>query len=346
MKAMVYHDYGTPDVLKCEDVEMPSPKENQVLLEVHAAAVNPLDCGLMKGQPYFMRFLFGFPNPKVTHPGRDVAGEVQAVGPGVTRFKAGDEVFGVCTAGGWLNKCDGAFAEYACTLETGLAMKPDIMTFEQAAAAPIAALTALQGLRDKGQIKSGQKVLINGAAGGVGTFAVQIAKTFGAEVTGVCSTRNVEMVHRIGADHVIDYTQMDFTKSAEKYDLIFDLVGNHSFVELRRVLVPKGIFVGAGVVGAPKTITGMLGGLVSTIVVSLFVSQKYATFVAKANTDDLNAIRELMASGKVTPVVDRAFDLSETAEAMRYQDQGHARGKIVITVPVNRQTSASYGARR
>ena len=345
MKAMVYYDYGTPDVLKCEELEMPSPKESQVLLKVHAAAVNPLDLGLMKGQPYFMRFLFGFPKPKVTHPGRDVAGEVQAVGPGVTRFKPGDEVFGVCTAGGWLNKCDGAFAEYACTLESGLAMKPDNMTFEQAAAAPIAALTALQGLR-KGQIKSGQKVLINGAAGGVGTFAVQIAKTFGAEVTGVCSTRNVEMVHRIGADHVVDYTQIDFTKSPEKYDLIFDLVGNHSFVELRRVLVPKGIFVGAGVVGAPKTITGMLGGLVSTIVVSLFVSQKYATFVAKANSEDLNVIREMMASGKVMPVIDRAFDLSETAEAMRYQDLGHARGKLVITVPVDRQTSQSCGARK
>jgi NADPH:quinone reductase-like Zn-dependent oxidoreductase len=345
MKAMVYYDYGTPDVLKCEELEMPSPKESQVLLKVHAAAINPLDLGLMKGQPYFMRFLFGFPKPKVTRPGRDVAGEVQAVGPGVTRFKPGDEVFGVCTAGGWLNKCDGAFAEYACTLESGLAMKPDNMTFEQVAAAPIAALTALQGLR-KGQIKSGQKVLINGAAGGVGTFAVQIAKTFGAEVTGVCSTRNVEMVHRIGADHVVDYTQIDFTKNPEKYDLIFDLVGNHSFVELRRVLVPKGIFVGAGVVGAPKTITGMLGGLVSTIVVSLFVSQKYATFVAKANSEDLNVIREMMASEKVMPVIDRAFDLSETAEAMRYQDLGHARGKIVITVPVDRQTSQSCGARK
>ena len=335
MKAMAYHEYGTPDVLKCEEVENPVPNDNQVLIKVHAAAVNPLDCGLMKGEPYFMRFLFGFPKPKVTRPGRDVAGEVQAVGRGVTRFKPGDEVFGVCTAGGWMNKCDGAFAEYACTLETGLAMKPDNVTFEQAAAAPIAALTALQGLRDKGQIKPGQKVLINGAAGGVGTFAVQIAKALGAEVTGVCSTRNVEMVRRIGADDVVDYTQMDFTKSAEKCDLIFDLVGNHPFVELRRVLVPHGIFVGAGVVGAPKSIVGMLGGLISTIVVSLFVSQRYATFVAKANADDLNVIRELMASGKVIPVVDRVFDLSETAEAMRYQDQGHARGKVIITVPVN-----------
>jgi NADPH:quinone reductase-like Zn-dependent oxidoreductase len=332
---MVYHDYGTPDVLKCEEVEIPSPRENEVLLKVHAAAVNPLDCGLMKGQPYFMRFLFGFPKPRVTRPGRDVAGEVQAVGRGVTQFKVGDEVFGVCTAGGWMRKCDGAFAECARTLESGIAMKPDSVTFEQAASAPIAALTALQGLRDKGQIKAGQKVLINGAAGGVGTFAVQIAKSFGAEVTGVCSTRNLEIVRRIGADHVVDYTQQDFTRSSEKYDLIFDLVGNHPFAELRRVLVPKGIFIGAGVVGAPKSILGMVRGLVTTIVVSLFVSQRYATFVAKANTDDLNAIRELMASGKVIPVVDRVFDLSETAEAMRYQDQGHARGKVVITVPVN-----------
>ena len=333
MKAMVYHDYGTPDVLHCEEVQSSVPNDNQVLIKVHAAAVNPLDCGLMKGQPYFMRFLFGFPKPKVTRPGRDVAGEVQATGRGVSHFKVGDEVFGVCTAGGWMAKCDGAFAEYACTLESGIAMKPDNVTFEQASAAPIAALTALQGLRDKGQIKPGQRVLINGAAGGVGTFAVQIAKAFGAEVTGVCSTRNVEMVRRIGADHAIDYTQKDFAKSTEKYDLILDLVGNHPFSELRRVLVPKGIFVGAGVLGAPKSILGMMRGLVSAIVLSLFVSQRYATFVAKANTDDLNAIRELMASGKVIPVVDRVFDLSAAAEAMRYQDQGHARGKIVLAIP-------------
>jgi NADPH:quinone reductase-like Zn-dependent oxidoreductase len=333
MKAIVYHDYGSPDVLACEELEIPSPKENQVLLKVHAAAVNPLDCGLMKGRPYFMRLLFGFPKPKVTRPGRDVAGVVQAVGPGVTSFKPGDEVFGVCTGGGWMSRCDGAFAEFACTLETGIVLKPASVTFEQAASAPIAALTALQGLRDKGRIEPGQKVLINGAAGGVGTFAVQIARTLGAEVTGVCSTRNVEMVRRIGASSVIDYTQADFTRSAEKYDLIFDLVGNHSFAELRRVLVPKGIFVGAGVVGAPKSILRMVGGLVSTLVVSLFVSQRYATFVAKVDTADLNAIRELMASGKVTPVVDRVFDLSETADAMRYQDRGHARGKVVIAIP-------------
>jgi NADPH:quinone reductase-like Zn-dependent oxidoreductase len=335
MKAMVYHTYGSPDVLHCEEVENPIPSDSQVLIRVRAAAVNPLDCGLMKGKPYLMRFLFGFPKPKVTRPGRDVAGQVQAVGRSVTQFKPGDEVFGVCTAGGWMNKCDGAFAEYACTLETGLVMKPDTVTFEQAASASIAALTALQGLRDKGQMKAGQRVLINGAAGGVGTFAVQIAKAFGAEVTGVCSTRNVEMVRRIGADHVVDYTQRDFTKSGEKYDMIFDLVGNHSFVEIRRVLVPRGVFVGAGVVGAPKSIIGMLGALISTILVSLFVSQKYVTFVAKANAKDLNAVGELMASGKIIPIIDRVFELSDTAEAMRYQDQGHARGKVVITVPFN-----------
>src|SRR5215469_734090 len=200
MKAMVYHTYGSSDVLHCEDVENPIPSDSQVLIKVRAAAVNPLDCGLMKGEPYFMRLLFGFPKPRVSRPGRDVAGQVQAVGRSVTRFKPGDEVFGVCTAGGWMNKVDGAFAEYACTLETAVVMKPDNVTFEQAASAPIAALTALQGLRDKGQMKAQQRILINGAAGGVGTFAVQIAKAFGAEVTGVCSTRNVEMVLRIGAD--------------------------------------------------------------------------------------------------------------------------------------------------
>jgi len=335
MKAMVYHDYGPPDVLKCEEIEIPTPKENQVLLRVRAAAVNPLDCGLMKGKPYLMRFLFGFPKPKTTRPGRDVAGQVEAVGRNVTQFKPGDEVFGVCTAGSWMDKVDGAFAEYACTLENALVTKPENITFEQAASVPIAALTALQGLRDKGHIQPGQSVLINGAAGGVGTFAVQIAKALGAQVTGVCSSRNVEMVRKIGADHVVDYTQKDFTKSGENYDLIFDLVANHSFVEIRRVMNPNGVFVGAGVVGAPKSIIGMLGGLISTILVSLVVSQRYATFVAKVNTKDLKVIRELMASGKVIPVIDRVFQLSETAEAMRHQDQGHARGKIVISVPCN-----------
>jgi len=333
MKAMVYHTYGSPDVLHCEDVEKPTPSDNQVLIRVRAAAVNPLDCGLMKGKPYFMRFLFGFPRPKVTRPGRDVSGQVEAVGRSVKQFKPGDEVFGACTAGNWMKKVDGAFAEYACTLETALVLKPQNVTFEQAASTPVAALTALQGLRDKGRIQPGQRVLINGAAGGVGTFAVQIAKALGAEVTAVCSTRNVEMVQRIGADHVVDYTQKDFTKSGEQYDVIFDLVGNHSFLENRRALVPKGIFVGAGVVGGPKSILGMLGGLISTIVVSLFVSQKYATFVAKVDTNDLHVMRELMASGKVTPIVDQVFQLSEAGEAMRYQDQGHARGKIVIALP-------------
>jgi NADPH:quinone reductase-like Zn-dependent oxidoreductase len=335
MKAMVYHDYGPPDVLKCEEAEIPSPKEDQVLLRVRAAAVNPMDCGLMKGKPYFMRFLFGFPKPRVTRPGRDVAGQVEGVGRSVTRFKPGDEVFGVCTGGSWMAKVDGAFAEHVCTLETALVVKPENLTFEQAASVPIASLTALQGLRDKGCIQPGQNVLINGAAGGVGTFAVQIAKALGARVTGVCSTQNVDMVRRIGADHVIDYTRQDFTKGDEKYDLVFDLVGNHSFIEIRRVLIPNGVFVGAGVVGAPKSMIGMLGGLISTILVSLVVSQRYAAFVAKVNKNDLNVMCELLASGKVTPVIDRVFPLSETAAAMRYQDQGHARGKVVVTVPTN-----------
>ena len=232
-----------------------------------------------------------------------------------------------------MDKVDGAFPEYVCTLENALVTKPENITFEQAASAPIAALTALQGLRDKGRIRPGQNVLINGAAGGVGTFAVQIAKALGAQVTGVCSSRNVEMVRKIGADHVVDYTLKDFTKGSEKYDLIFDLVGNHSFVEIRRVMIADGVFVGAGVVGGPKSIIGMLGGLILTILVSLVVSQRYATFVAKVNSKDLEVIRQMMASGRVIPIIDQVFPLSKTADAMRYQDQGHARGKIVITVP-------------
>jgi NADPH:quinone reductase-like Zn-dependent oxidoreductase len=333
MKAMVYHEYGSPDVLRCEEVGIPEPKESQVLLRIRAASVNPMDCGLMKGRPYIMRLVFGLPRPKVTRPGRDLAGLVEAVGQGVTRFTPGDEVFGVCTSGGWMSKCDGAFAEYACTLETGIVLKPERVTFEQAAAAPIAALTALQGLRDKGHIQSGQKVLINGAAGGVGTFAVQIAKSFGAEVTAVCSTRNVEMVRRIGADHVIDYTNEDFTKSEQKFALIFDLVGNHSFRACRRVLKADGIFVGAGVLGAPQSILGMLAGLVTTLAMSKFVSQKFVSFMAKINTEDLNVIGGLMASGKVVPVIDRVYPLTEAPEAMSYVDERHARGKVVITPP-------------
>src|ERR1043165_1149949 len=240
MKAIVYHSYGSSDVLKFEEIEKPAPKDDEVLIEVRAAAVNPLDWRMMKGVPYIARKLFRLPAPSITQPGRpgrDVAGEVKAVGRNVTEFKPGDEVFGVCL---------GALAEYACASESKLVMKPDNVTFEQAAAVPVAAVTALQGLRDKGQIRAGQKVLINGAAGGVGTFAVQIAKHYGAEVTGVCSTRNVELVRSLGADHVVDYTQEDFLDLPDRYDVILDCIGNKSASQLKSMLNPKGRCLGVG----------------------------------------------------------------------------------------------------
>jgi len=260
---------------------------------------------------------------KDTRQGHDVAGQVETVGKDVTQFKLGDEVFGVCR---------GAFAEYACASESKLAMKPDNVTFEQAASVPIAALTALQGLRDKGQIQPGQKVLINGAAGGVGTFAVQIAKSFGADVTGVCSTRNVDMVRSIGADRVIDYTQQDFTKSGQRYDLIFDLVANHSLSAFRRVLNPKGIYVGAGI-GPGGSMIGFLARAALTApVLSRFVNQKFVIFIAKITKEDLTVMRDLMASRKVTPVIEKRHRLSEVSEAIRYLATGHARAKLVITL--------------
>jgi NADPH:quinone reductase-like Zn-dependent oxidoreductase len=261
----------------------------------------------------------------MTRPGRDVAGVisegVEAVGRNVTQFKPGDEVFGAC---------NGAFAEYACARESALASKPTNMSFEQVASVPVAGLTALQGLRDKGQIQPGQKVLINGAAGGVGTFAVQIAKAFGAEVTGVCSTRNVEMVRSIGADTVIDYTRQDFTSNGQHYDVIFDLVANHSFSEHRRGLTPKGIYIGAGVVGLHGSMIGILTSRITELVLSPFVSQKFMSYIAKLNQQDLTAIGALMAEGKVTPVIDRRYSLSEVAGAVRYLEEGHARGKVII----------------
>ena len=273
MKAAVYTRYGPPDVVQITDVEKPVPKDNEVLIKVRAASVNPLDWHSMRGTPYFIRIMAGLRKPKITRLGVDVAGQVEAVGRNVTQFKPGDEVFGMCK---------GAFAEYACTSESALVMKPDNVTFEQAASVPMAAFTALQGLRDKGRIQPGQKVLINGAAGGVGTFAVQIAKSFGADVTGVCSTRNVDMVRSIGADHVIDYTQEDFTKSGQLYDLIFDCVGNHSLSACRRVLNPKGIYI---LVGGPsgRWMIGPLARLIAALVLSRFVSQKLIMVLAKPN---------------------------------------------------------------
>ena len=329
VKAAVYSRYGPPDVVQITDVEKPVPKDNEVLIEVRAASVNPADWHFMRGTPYLVRIVAGLRKPKNKRLGVDVAGQVEAVGRNVTHFKPGDQVFGACR---------GAFAEYACTSESGLVIKPDNVTFEQAASVPIAAYTALQGLRDKGHIQPGQKVLINGAAGGVGTFAVQIAKSFGAHVTGVCSTRNVDMVRSIGADRVIDYTkedctQEDFTKSGQRYDIILDCVGNHSLSAIRGVLTPKGIYVAVGGPSDPWMIAP-LARAITALVLSWFMSQKLVMVLAKPNKEDLTILHELMKSGKVTPVIDKRYSLSEVPEAIRYLEQGHARGKVVITTIV------------
>ncbi|HEY8185607.1 MAG TPA: NAD(P)-dependent alcohol dehydrogenase [Pyrinomonadaceae bacterium] len=320
MKAIVYSNRGSPDILKLEEIERPTPGDDEVLIKVRAASVNPLDSGLSR-HPFLRRILFAISKSKINRPGRDVAGPVEAVGSNVTQFKPGDAVFGLC---------GGAFAEYACASASALAMKPDNASFEEAASVPLAGLTALQGLR-KGKIQPGQKVLINGAAGGVGTFAVQIAKSYGAEVTGVCSTRNVEMVRSIGADRVFDYTREDFTKSGQHYDLIFDLVANHSFSARRRVLNPKGTYIGAGIVGLGGSMVRLLAHQITKLLMSRFVSQKVVTLMAKISKEDLAILGELIEAGKVTPVIDRCYSLSEVPDAIRYLEEGHARGKVVIT---------------
>jgi NADPH:quinone reductase-like Zn-dependent oxidoreductase len=320
MKAAVYTRYGPPDVVQIKDIEKSVPKDDEVLLRVRAASVNPYDWHFMRGTPYAVRIIAGLSKPKVIRLGADVAGQIEAVGKNVTQFQPGDEVFG------W---CRGAFAEYVCASESAFVVKPDNVTFEQAAAVPIAAFTALQGLRDKGKIQPGQKVLINGASGGVGTFAVQIAKSFGANVTGVCSTRNVDMVRSIGADRVIDYTKEDFTRSGQCYDLILDTVGNHSLSALRRVLTSKGICVMAGGPSG-RWEMGLARGI-KALVWSRFASQKLVGMLARSNKADLVIMRELMEAGKVTPVIDRRYGLSEIADAIRYLEEGHARGKVVIT---------------
>src|SRR5437763_9953127 len=323
MNAITHCEYGGPEVLKLEQVEKPILNDNQVLVRVRAASVNPLDLTI-KG-PLLLRPLFGLRKPKETRLGVDYAGVVEAVGKNVTNFSGDDEVFGGKT---------GAFAEYICVLaDRAVVLKPANITFEQAAAVPVAAITALQGLRDKGRIRAGQKVLINGASGGVGTFAVQIAKSFGTEVSGVCSTRNVDLVRSIGADHVIDYTKEDFTRSEQHYDLIYDLVGNHSFSERRNILKSNGICVLAGVGGAGLH-PGMWGrvlGNFATVFRSKFTSQKFVFYIATLTKDDLNVLRDLMQSGKVSPVIDRTYKVSETQAAVRYLEEGHARGKVVIT---------------
>ena len=324
MKAITHCEYGSPDVLKLEDVEKPGPNDNQLLVKVHAASVNPLDLTI-RG-PWLIRPLLGLRKPKETRLGVDYAGTVEAAGKNVTNFKPGDEVFGGKT---------GALAEYICVLaDRAVVLKPSNMSFEQAASVPVAAITALQGLRDKGKIQAGQKVLINGASGGVGTFAVQIAKSFGTEVTGVCSTRNVDLVRSIGADHVIDYTKEDFTKADQRYDLIFDLVGNHSFSERRHILNPNGICVMAGLGGAgwhEGFATRLLGEL-NGYLRSRLVSQKFIAYIAQFNKADMEVLADLMQTGKITPLIDRTFRLNETTEALRYLETGHARGKVVINL--------------
>jgi NADPH:quinone reductase-like Zn-dependent oxidoreductase len=323
MKGIVHRCYGSPDVLRLEDMAKPTPADNEVLVKVHAASVNPLDWHYLEGTPYLVRIDAGFGKPQNPRLGVDFAGTVEAVGKNVTRFKPGDEVFG--------GKF-GAFAEYVTIREEwALALKPSNVSFEQAASVPIAGITALQALRDKGQVHAGQKVLINGASGGVGTFAVQIAKSFGADVTGVCSTRNVDLIRSIGADHVIDYTQKDFTKDAQHYDLIVDNVGTHSLLEYKRVLNPKGNYVMIGST-TPGNWFGWLASPIEGLMLSPFVSQKFGMMLAELNKDDLATLGTLMQSGKVTPVIDTRYKLSETSEALRYLEKGHARGKVVVTV--------------
>src|SRR5437588_708271 len=326
MKAIVYCDYGLAN-LKFTDVEKPTATDDQVLVKVRAASVNPLDWHFIEGTPKIMRAMgVGLRKPKDTRLGVDFAGTVEAVGKNVTQFKPGDEVFG---------GRDGAFAEYVCPrADRAVTLKPANITFEQAASVNIAGITALQAVRDKGKVQPGQKVLINGASGGVGTFAVQIAKSFGADVTGVCSTRNIDLVKSLGADHVIDYTKEDFTKGAERYDVILDNVGNHSLSECRAVLTPNGKYVLIGGGGADEQ--GFLGGLGKALwamVFSKFVNQQMGMMMADANGKDLTILADMMESGKLKPVIDRTYkSLAEIPDAIRYLEQGHARGKVVITV--------------
>lgn len=313
MKAIVQNHYGSPDLLELKTVDTPRVKENDVLVRVHAAALNAGDYFSMKGSPWLARFSVGFPKPKDYILGWDGAGQVEEVGEKVKGFKPGDSVFGSWT---------GTLAEYACATEEKFAGKPTNLTFEQAAV-PTAALTALQGLRDAGKVQPGQRVLINGASGGVGTFAVQIAKALGAEVTAVCSTRNVDMVRSIGADHVVDYTKDDFTRIGQRHDLILDNVGNRSFSDCRRALTPGGTIL-------PNTGHAGMGYVIMALVRSLFVQQQGRLFLATPNRKDLVALKDLIEAGKVTPIIDRTYRLSETPEALKYVGEGHARGKVVI----------------
>jgi NADPH:quinone reductase-like Zn-dependent oxidoreductase len=335
IKVYSYHEYGSPDVLRLEEIEKPVPTDDQVLVRVRAASVNPLDWHYMEGTPYIVRLLdFGLLKPKVTRLGVDMAGQVEAVGKNVTAFKPGDEVFG---------QRFGAFGEYVCVkADRALVVKPAGVTFEQAAALPVAAITALQGLRDKGKVQPGQKVLINGASGGVGTFAVQLAKTMGAEVTGVCSGRNVELVRSLGADHVIDYTKEDYTKNGQRYDVMLDNVANHSFSENIGVLNPQGKYVMIG--GGGPGDQGFIGPLILPIKAALlrrFVTQEVGFMLADVTKDDLTYLANLVQTGKLKVVIDKTYPLSQLPDAMRYLETGRARGKVVITVGDNTEMLAS-----
>jgi NADPH:quinone reductase-like Zn-dependent oxidoreductase len=319
VKAIVFETYGPPEVLRLKEVEKPTPKEDEVLVEIHAASINYVDWQVLRGESFLMRLMNGLLKPKHKILGDDLAGRVEAVGAKVKQYQPGDEVFGISNFD--------AFAEYACVPERALALKPASMTFDEAAAIPEAGMTALQGLRDKGQIQAGQKVLINGASGGVGTYAVQIAKSFGAEVTGVCSTSKLDLVRSLGADVVIDYTKDDFTQTGQRYDLILAVGGNRSIFDYKRALNPEGIYVCAGGSASQYFQAMLLGPLISIV-----GNQKLGSMLGNLNQEDFVFLVELYEAGKVRPVIDRRFPLSEVPEALRYYGAGHARGKVVITM--------------
>ena len=326
MKAIVHDGYGPPEDLELRDVDTPAIDDKRVVVRVRAASLNPVDWHLMRGEPSFLRMIGGR-NPKRRIPGHDVAGVVEAVGAGVTGFHAGDEVFGACSGG---------LAEYATAVEKRLARKPSALTWEQAASIPIAGCTALQAVRDHGRLRAGQHVLVNGAAGGVGTFAVQIAKALGAEVTGVCSTRNLELVRSIGADHVIDYTVEDFTRGGQRYDLIVHLAGNRTAAEMRRVLASRGALVVAGAGTGREDDAGGMAEVMRLMIIgqlfSRFMRQRELMFMATVRRDDMAFLATLIEARRLTPVIERRYSLAEAADAFRHLETGHARGKIIVTV--------------
>jgi NADPH:quinone reductase-like Zn-dependent oxidoreductase len=322
MKAVVCNKYGAPDVLELKEITKPLPTENQVLVRVHSASLNFGNLVLLKGKPFLARFAFGLTKPKYSVPGGDISGTVEAVGKNVKLFQEGDEVFGDLSGCGW-----GGFAEYVTVPENALALKPANISFEEAAASPMAGVTALQGLRDKGKIKSRQKVLIYGASGGVGTFAVQIAKSLGAEVTGVCSTRNLEILRSIGADNIIDYSKEDFAQSDDCYDLILGVNGSNSILAYKRLLKPNGNFVHVGGSESQYFQSLFLGPFIS-----MAGSKKISNLLQRANQKDLNFVKELLETGKVKPIIDKRYTLEEVTEAFKYFEEGHAQGKVVITV--------------